>query len=112
MNPASNPDEVTVQDMKRALDDAKLGIKIIDVREPDEHQITHVAGVPLHPLSSLPQTFTNLDPNTQYYIHCKSGVRSMKALKFLREQGFKYTKSVKGGINAWSDEIDHSVAKY
>jgi rhodanese-related sulfurtransferase len=36
----------------------------------------------------------------------------MKALKFLREQGFKYLKSVKGGISAWSDEIDHSVAKY
>jgi adenylyltransferase/sulfurtransferase len=112
VNPASNPDEVTVQDMKKAMDDPKLGIKVIDVREPDEYQITHIAGVPLHPLSTLPQTFTNLDPNTQYYIHCKSGVRSMKALKFLQEQGFKYTKSVKGGINAWSDEIDHSVAKY
>ena len=42
----------------------------------------------------------------------KSVVRSMKALRFLREQGFKYVKSVKGGINAWSDEIDHSVPKY
>jgi rhodanese-related sulfurtransferase len=39
-------------------------------------------------------------------------MRYMKALKFLREQGFKYVKSVKGGINAWSDEIDHSVPKY
>ena len=46
------------------------------------------------------------------YVHCKSGVRSMKAVKFLKEQGFKYTKSVKGGIHAWSDEIDHSIAKY
>ena len=64
------------------------------------------------PLSTLPQTFTELNPNQQYYIHCKSGVRSMKALKFLKEQGFKYLKSVKGGISAWSDEIDHSVAKY
>jgi sulfur-carrier protein adenylyltransferase/sulfurtransferase len=45
-------------------------------------------------------------------MHCKSGVRSMRALQFLREQGFKYLKSVKGGINAWSDEIDHNVAKY
>jgi sulfur-carrier protein adenylyltransferase/sulfurtransferase len=112
VNPASNPDEVTVQDMKKALDDPKLGIKVIDVREPDEHEITHIKGVPLVPLSTLPQTFTDLDPNTQYYIHCKSGVRSMKALLFLREQGFKYTKSVKGGIGAWSDEIDHNVAKY
>jgi sulfur-carrier protein adenylyltransferase/sulfurtransferase len=109
---AANPDEVTVQEMKRALDDPKLGIKVIDVREPDEYQIAHINGVPLVPLSALQQRFTELDPNQQYYIHCKSGIRSLKALQFLREQGFKYLKSVKGGISAWSDEIDQAVAKY
>lgn len=108
----ANPDEVTVQDMKRALEDSKLGIRVIDVREPDEYQIAHVNGVPLIPLSVLPQRFTELDPNQQYYIHCKSGVRSLRALQFLREQGFKYLKSVKGGISAWADEIDHGVPKY
>ena len=110
--PASNPDEVTVQDMKKALDDPKLNIKVIDVREPDEYQIAKVKGVPLVPLSTLAQQFTELDPNQTYYIHCKAGVRSMKALMFLREQGFKYLKSVKGGIGAWSDEIDRDVPKY
>src|SRR6185369_12400477 len=108
----SNPDEVTVSEMKKAIDNPKLGIRVIDVREPDEYQIAHVDGVPLFPLSTLPQKFTDLDPNQTLYIHCKSGVRSLKALKFLREQGFKYVKSVKGGINAWSDEIDHDVPKY
>jgi adenylyltransferase/sulfurtransferase len=39
-------------------------------------------------------------------------VRSLKALEFLREQGYKYLKSVRGGINAWSDEVDHNVPKY
>ena len=112
VNPASNPDEVTVQDMKKALDDPKLNIKVIDVREPDEYQIAKVKGVPLIPLSTLAQQFTELDPNQTYYIHCKAGVRSMKALMFLREQGFKYLKSVKGGIGAWSDEIDRDVPKY
>ncbi len=111
-NPAQNPDEVTVQEMKRALDDPKLGIKVVDVRDPDEYQIAHINGVPQIPLGSLPQRFTELDPNQTIYLHCKSGIRSMKALKFLREQGFKYVKSVKGGISAWADEIDHSVAKY
>jgi len=101
-----------VQEMKRALADPKLGIKVIDVREPDEYQIAHVNGVPLIPLSVLQQRFTELNPNEQIYIHCKSGVRSLKALYFLREQGFKYVKSVKGGINAWADEIDHNVPKY
>src|SRR3954451_7455804 len=110
--PAANPDEVTVQEMKRALDDPKLGIKVLDVRDPDEYDISHINGIPQIPLGELPQRFTELDPNQQIYIHCKSGVRSLKALKFLREQGFKYVKSVKGGINAWADEIDHSVPKY
>jgi adenylyltransferase/sulfurtransferase len=111
-NPAVNPDEVTVQDMKKALDDPKLGIKVIDVREPDEYEIAHVKGVPLLPLSQIQQRFTELDPNQHYYLHCKAGVRSLKALGFLREQGFKFLKSVKGGITAWSDEIDSNVPRY
>jgi sulfur-carrier protein adenylyltransferase/sulfurtransferase len=110
--PAAGPDEVTVQDMKKALDNPKLGIKVVDVREPDEYKIARVKGVSLLPLSELPKRFTELDPNWQYYIHCKGGGRSMKALKFLREQGFKHLKSVKGGITAWSDEIDLNVPKY
>lgn len=112
VNPGSNPDEVSLLEMKKALETPSLGIKVIDVREADEQQIARIAGVPLVPLSTLPQRFTDLDPNVQYYIHCKSGVRSMKALRFLREQGFKYVKSVKGGINGWADEIDPSVPKY
>jgi adenylyltransferase/sulfurtransferase len=109
---ATNPDEVTVQEMKEALENPKLGIQVIDIREPDEYEIAHVEGVPLLPLSVLPEKFTELDPNQQYYLHCKSGVRSLKALKFLREQGFKYVKSVRGGITAWADEVDGDVPKY
>jgi adenylyltransferase/sulfurtransferase len=107
-----NPDEVTVQDMKKALDNPNLNIKVIDVREPDEYEIAKVDGVPLLPLSQLNERFTELDPNQQYYLHCKAGVRSLKALGFLRQQGFKYVKSVKGGITAWSDEIDRNVPRY
>ncbi|MCU0782557.1 MAG: molybdopterin-synthase adenylyltransferase MoeB [Verrucomicrobia bacterium] len=107
-----NPDEVTVLEMKRALDNPTLGVKVIDVREPDEYEIAKVDGVPLLPLSQIQQRFTELDPNQQYYISCKVGVRSMDALNFLRQQGFKYLKSVKGGITAWSEEIDSKVPRY
>jgi adenylyltransferase/sulfurtransferase len=107
-----HPDEVTVQDMKRALDDPKLGIKVIDVREPDEYEIAHVEGTTLMPMSALQQRFTELDPNSQYYIHCKMGGRSMRALQFLRQQGFKNLKNVAGGIDAWSEEIDPGVPRY
>jgi sulfur-carrier protein adenylyltransferase/sulfurtransferase len=110
--PVMNPDEVTVQEMKRALDDSQLGIKVIDVREPGEYQIARVQGVSLMPLSTLARRFTELDPNQHYYIHCKAGARSLQALHFLRKHGFNQLNSVRGGIDAWSDQIDRTVPKY
>ncbi|HEY5296310.1 MAG TPA: molybdopterin-synthase adenylyltransferase MoeB [Verrucomicrobiae bacterium] len=107
-----NPDEVTVQEMKKALDNPKLGIKVVDVREPFEYEIARIEGVPLLPMSELQNRFTELDPNTQYYLLCKVGARSHSAVEFLREQGFKYVKNVKGGTNAWSEEIDRNVPRY
>lgn len=55
---------------------------------------------------------TERDPKPQYNLRCNAGVRSLEVLDFLRQQGFKYLKSVKGGITAWSDEIDRNVSKY
>ncbi len=107
-----NPDEVTVQDMKKALDNPNLGIKVIDIREPYEYEIAHVEGLPLLPMGQLTARFTELDPNQQYYLHCQVGARSLQAIDFLRQQGFKYVKSVKGGIAAWAIEIDRSVPRY
>ena len=107
-----NPDEVTIHDMKKALEHESLDICVVDVREPDEYEIARIRGVPLIPLSELPQRFTELDPNKKIYVHCKSGMRSLKAVQFLKEQGFKHAKSVAGGINAWSAEIDSGVPMY
>ncbi|HWQ92792.1 MAG TPA: molybdopterin-synthase adenylyltransferase MoeB [Clostridia bacterium] len=107
-----HPDEVSVQDMKQALENPALGIRVIDVREPDEQKIASVQGVPLLPLSQLPARFQELDPEQQYYLHCKAGGRSLKAVQFLREHGFQKVKSVAGGITAWSDQVDPKVAKY
>ena len=75
-------------------------------------EIAKVEGTTLVPLSQIEQRFTELDANQTIYLHCKAGVRSLKALGFLREQGFKYLKSVKGGITAWSEEIDPNVPTY
>jgi len=109
---SEHSDEVTVQDLQSALSDPKLGIKVLDVREPEEYQIARIEGVRLFPLSQLPHRFSELDPEQQYYLHCKVGARSMKALQFLRERGFKHLKNVKGGITAWSQEIDPTVPRY
>ena len=111
-SPTVHPDEVTVQELKRALDDPGLGIQILDVREPAEYQIARIKGARLFPLSTLAQQYTELDPGRHYFLHCRSGHRSLNALQFLRERGFQHLKSVKGGITAWSDEIDPTVPKY
>ncbi len=108
----AHPDEVSVQDMKSAMDEANSDVAFLDVREYDEVEIARIDGVPLIPLGELPQRFTELDPNQTIYIHCKMGGRSLKAVELLKNQGFKYCKSVAGGINAWSDEIDSSVPRY
>lgn len=110
--PNGNPNEVTVQEMKRALEDPKLGIKVIDVREPFEYEIARIDGVPLLPMSEIRRRFTELDPNSQYYFLCKVGARSMDVVHFLHDQGFKYVKNIKGGIDAWSSEIDPKVPRY
>jgi len=107
-----HPDEVSVQQLKRALDNPGLGIRAIDVREPGEYDIAHIKGVPLLPLSQLARRFKELNPEQAYYITCKVGMRSLHAVQFLREQGFKNLKSVRGGIAAWSEEIDPDVPKY
>ena len=109
---AANPDEVTVQELKQALDNPRLGIQVLDVREPYEYQIARINGARLVPLSTLARRLAELDPNLPYYIHCKTGWRSLQALEILRGQGFKNLKSVKGGITAWSDKIDPAVPKY
>ena len=108
--PQQHPDEVTVQQMKEAL--AGTDIAVVDVREHDEAEIAKIDGVPMIPLSELMHRFTELDPNQTIYLHCKMGVRSLKAVDFLKQQGFKYCKSVAGGINAWAEEIDPSVPRY
>jgi sulfur-carrier protein adenylyltransferase/sulfurtransferase len=108
----TNPDEVTVQELKRVLEDPRLGITVIDVREPDEYAMAHIEGAKLMPLSTLADRVGELDAKGSYYLHCHKGGRSLRALKFLRERGFKHLKSVKGGIAAWSEEIDPVVPKY
>jgi adenylyltransferase/sulfurtransferase len=112
MTPMTNPDEISVHELKRALDHPHLGIKAIDVREPDEYQIARIHGVTLMPLSVLAQRLGELDPAQTLYIHCKGGGRSLKAVKLLKEKGFQSVKSVKGGLLAWAAEIDPRVPQY
>ncbi|HLG99531.1 MAG TPA: molybdopterin-synthase adenylyltransferase MoeB [Bryobacteraceae bacterium] len=85
---------------------------LIDVREPHEYQICRIPYARLIPLGDLPKRVNELDSADEIVAHCKSGVRSAKAVDFLNQAGFKKVRNMKGGILAWSDKVDPSVPKY
>ena len=64
------------------------------------------------PLGELPQRFKELDPNTDMVVHCKSGMRSARAVNFLRDKGYARAKNLKGGVLSWIDTVDPSQPKY
>ena len=85
---------------------------IIDVREPHEFDICRIPNSRLIPLGELEKSVHELERSQEIVVHCRSGERSAKAVKFLREAGFEKVKNLKGGILAWADEVDPSVPKY
>src|SRR5437660_4104069 len=108
---SDNQQETTVDELKRRLDSGEK-LFVLDVRNPEEYQICRIPGSTLIPLPQLPQRFQELDKDREIVVHCKSGMRSLKAQQFLRGQGFENTKNLKGGILAWADRIDRSMPKY
>jgi sulfur-carrier protein adenylyltransferase/sulfurtransferase len=107
---ASNVPEIQPEELKARLD-AGEDIFILDVREPHEYQICNLNGY-LIPLGELPKRAHELDSSREIVAHCRSGVRSAKAVTFLQQAGFRKVKNLAGGILAWSDKVDSSVPKY
>ncbi len=103
--------ETTVEQLKQRLDRGEK-VFILDVRNPEEFQICRISGSVLLPLSSLPQRMGELDRDREMVVHCKSGMRSQRAIDFLRQQGFTKLSNLKGGILAWADKIDRTMPKY
>jgi adenylyltransferase/sulfurtransferase len=85
---------------------------LIDVREPHEYQIARIPGARLIPLGELPKRLGELNKLDEFVMHCKSGMRSAKAVDLLKQAGFAKVRNMKGGILAWSDKVDPTVPKY
>ena len=82
------------------------------MREPWEHQLASIRGARLVPLNTLPASISAIDPTREYVVHCHHGVRSRMAAEFLRAHGVSRVANLRGGIDAWSDEVDPSVPQY
>ncbi len=102
--------EITPRELKQRQDRGD-DLFVLDVREPHEYQICNLNGY-LIPLGDLPKRVSELDSSREIVAHCRSGKRSADAVDFLRKAGFRKIWNLKGGILAWSDEVDPSVPKY
>lgn len=103
--------EITVQDLE-ALKDRGEDFQLIDVREPYEYEIANLSGT-LIPLAGIQDHVDQISSDKKVVIHCRSGVRSAQAIQTLEKAfGFNNLYNLKGGILAYADEIDNTLAKY
>jgi sulfur-carrier protein adenylyltransferase/sulfurtransferase len=111
--PSAAIPETTVEELKARMD-AHANFYLLDVREPHEYQIARIPGSTLIPLGQLGSRYGELPPASsgkEIIVHCKSGVRSAKAVNLLKEHGIE-ARNLKGGILAWIDKIDPTQPKY
>jgi adenylyltransferase/sulfurtransferase len=87
-------------------------IYLLDVREPHELEISQLQGADLIPLGQLAARLSELDSADEMVVFCKGGPRSARALELLASAGFRKVKNLKGGINAWAQEVDPSLPIY
>jgi rhodanese-related sulfurtransferase len=104
--------EISATELKQRLDNGD-DIQIVDVREPDEVAIAQLPNSIHIPLAQVLNRMSEIDPTRETVVHCKMGGRSARAIEALQRSGFTGNlTNLKGGIIAWSNEVDPSVAKY
>jgi len=112
------PLEVSPQEVKRRLaasENAGESIALIDCREPHEYQIARIEGAELIPMRGIPAELASLEARAKQstlIVYCHHGVRSMRVVEWLREQGIDACQSMSGGIDAWSLAVDPGVPRY
>jgi adenylyltransferase/sulfurtransferase len=103
--------EIAAAELKREWI-ANPNLVLIDVREPHEYAIARIDGARLIPLSELPGRLPEIDARAEIVTHCHHGMRSLAALELLRGAGFANVRSLQGGIDAWSVDVDPEVPRY
>jgi adenylyltransferase/sulfurtransferase len=105
-------EEISATDLKQKIENGD-DIQIVDVRQPDEFEFARIPGSKLIPLAEVVARMSEIDPSKDAIIHCKMGGRSAKAIEALNKAGFQgKVINLRGGITAWSNEVDPKVPKY
>ena len=107
----ATPDEIGPHELKARMDRGDAPF-LLDVRNPEEIAICRIAGSAVIPLPSLAERLGELDPSIPMVVHCKSGVRSAKAIALLKQHGFTRLTNLRGGILAWIKDVDQTLPTY
>jgi adenylyltransferase/sulfurtransferase len=104
--------EISATELKARLENGD-DIQLIDVREANEVAVAKLPNAVHIPLAQVINRMSEIDPNRETVVHCKMGGRSARAIQALQQSGFTGNLlNLKGGITAWSNEVDPSVPKY
>jgi adenylyltransferase/sulfurtransferase len=103
--------QMTAKQLKELLD-ANPKVTLLDVRSPEEWQITHLPNAKHIPLDDLPTRMNELDTADDMVVYCHHGMRSARAIGFLKKMGFEKLKNLAGGIDAWSVNVDQGTPRY
>jgi rhodanese-related sulfurtransferase len=103
--------EIMPLEVKQRLDSGEK-LLLVDVREPHEHAICQIDGAVLIPMGTIPANLQKLDVDEDVICFCHHGMRSMDVANWLRSRGVASAKSMAGGIDRWSVEIDPKVPRY
>lgn len=103
--------EITVRELAERLRQPNPPL-VVDVREPAEWQICRLPGAVLKPMSRILDWLGELDKAAEIVVQCHTGVRSWQVARYLQAQGFQRVYNLRGGIEAWSVEVDPSVPHY
>ena len=105
------PLEITPAETKQRLDRGDK-LLLVDVREPWEFEVCRIEGARLIPLRTIPANLQTLAAGSEIICYCHHGMRSLDAARWLQGQGITGAKSMSGGIDRWSVEIDPGVPRY
>lgn len=99
-------------DVATAAEQIRAGALLVDVREPNEVATCAIAGSRRIPMQQIPAQMGDLPHDRLILVHCHHGGRSLRVTQFLRANGFTQVSNVAGGIDAWAEQIDPSLARY
>ncbi len=103
--------EISTHELKQKLDENE-SVFLLDVREPSEYDIVHLEGAQLIPLNTLPHHVESLPSDREIVVYCHHGTRSLYAVAYLHQNGFRDAKNLVGGIDQWAAEIDTTLQRY